>query len=635
MTDEERFPVPEENEQFRAFRDRYMPGHKFFKENATEFENHMINSSACRPSRSNIFTGHPISTTRIRNTNGFAKQDTDPGLRFDLFNDENSNEWFPSLYLPTMGHYFRALGYKTYYIGKWHLSHEEGGNTNTTHTQKDTKTNTHTVCMNGKRIDENYQAYKARDPLDRFGFSGWVGDEPHGTSSKKSGVYVDPHYTDQVIEILNKFNDPEDPDYGVPFLIVVSYVNPHDIVLWSRRITQSRIRRSVSLKTSKHSITPSVFDQTLVPDLSHVPQMPRYVSDQEDILSKPSTQSQYREVYPSMLMNRFAYKILNRWSDDQKKYYYHMMHMVSLQIQRLLDHLKKMSYYDLLYMILTSDHGELLGTHKGLQQKWHCAYYEVIHVPLFIFHSRKFNKKQSIKDLSCHLDLIPTMIQLVLRDLTPEMKSGLISRISDMKLRFSCQNDLEGSDLSQLLNNPYQHKCTNRVVYFNTEDQISRGETPHTITSQLLPRTKLFFNYKYTPVKGADCIEAVVAQIDLTPEFISQYIKKYEVQLKKYDPLHLKKLKSMDKIRSLVKLVRYYSLPDSAPLYPDEWELYIRELDPSEIINIIPKKHSLQKNEQRLFDLMFERLCEKSYNQIDKPKLTISNIPQYLEKSVL
>lgn len=635
MTDEERFPVHEENEQIRAFRDQYMPGHKFFKENATEFKNHMINSSACRPSRSNIFTGHPIHTTRVRNTNGFAKQDSDPGLKFDLFND--SKNWFPSNYLPTMGHYFRALGYKTYYVGKWHISHEEESE----HDKK--KTNTHTVSMNGKRIDKNYQAYKARDPLDKFGFTGWVGDEPHGPSSKKSGIYVDPHYTDQVIEILNKFNDPSDTDYGVPFLIVVSYVNPHDIVLWSRRIVQSRVTRNVASRSSNKTLTP--FEQTLVPDLSHVPKIPKYVSDQEDLGTKPITQSEYRKVYPTMLMNRFVYDILDGWSEEQKKYYYHMMHMVSLQIQKLLDHLKKMCYYENLYMILTSDHGELLGSHKGLQQKWHCAYYEVIHVPMFVFHSKKLNVKRVVNDLTCHLDLIPSMIGLVLRDVSLDTRIKLLISVEDMKNKFICQNDLDGSDVSDLL---IDYLCTeteskvrsnkslvNRSVYFNTEDQISRGESPHTIVSRLVPITKWFFKYTYKPVKGADCVEAVITQIDLTEEFVSLFLKKYKNFLDKYDPHHIEKIKSLGSTSSLVKLVRYYSLPSSQIKYPDEWELYVRELDPSEIINIASQQNVLHKTEGLMFDHLFKRLCEKSYNQIEKPRINVDNNSLYIIRSVL
>jgi arylsulfatase A-like enzyme len=36
------------------------------------------------------------------------------------------------------------------------------------------------------------------------------------------------------------------------------------------------------------------------------------------------------------------------------------------------------SLYEYTIFVFTSDHGELLGAHRGLTQKWYCAYEEAM-----------------------------------------------------------------------------------------------------------------------------------------------------------------------------------------------------------------------------------------------------------------
>ena len=79
------------------------------------------------------------------------------------------------------------------------------------------------------------QAYLDADPLDPYGFSGWVGPEPHGAALANSGLRRDPLIADRVVAWLEDRyarRRAGDADALRPFLLVASFVNPHDIVLF-------------------------------------------------------------------------------------------------------------------------------------------------------------------------------------------------------------------------------------------------------------------------------------------------------------------------------------------------------------------------------------------------------------------
>ena len=85
------------------------------------------------------------------------------------------------------------------------------------------------------------QRYLDADPLDPFGFSGWVGPEPHGARAGQQRRCVrDPLIADRVVAWLEDRyarRRAGDADALRPFLLVASFVNPHDIVLfpaWAR-----------------------------------------------------------------------------------------------------------------------------------------------------------------------------------------------------------------------------------------------------------------------------------------------------------------------------------------------------------------------------------------------------------------
>ena len=46
-------------------------------------------------------------------------------------------------------------------------------------------------------------------------------------------------------------------------------------------------------------------------------------------------------------------------------------------------------------VVFTSDHGDLLGSHGGLFQKWHNAFEETIHVPFIVHNPRLFRGRST------------------------------------------------------------------------------------------------------------------------------------------------------------------------------------------------------------------------------------------------
>lgn len=111
MVDEERYPPGYENEQIRAWRTTNLPARERLREHGLEFHRHYTGSTACVPARNTFYTGHYPSPHGGSQTDGAAKTATEP----DIF-------WLDPNTVPTMGNYFRAAGYRTFYKGKWHVS---------------------------------------------------------------------------------------------------------------------------------------------------------------------------------------------------------------------------------------------------------------------------------------------------------------------------------------------------------------------------------------------------------------------------------------------------------------------------------------------------------------------------------
>ena len=206
LTDQQRATGPYDSEGMRAFHRQYLPHQNALRAAGWNFDQHRIVSSACVPSRASLFTGLPAATHGVFNTDGFAKQDGDAGLH-----------WLDPDTHPTLGHYARTLGIKTAYLGKWHLSPTplpDAGAQSTPNPDDD------------EAWAQLTKSYAAENPLNPFGFDDWVGPEPHGHLLNNSARMRDARFVQQAQDWLRSHT------HTGPFLLVISLVDPHDIVFW-------------------------------------------------------------------------------------------------------------------------------------------------------------------------------------------------------------------------------------------------------------------------------------------------------------------------------------------------------------------------------------------------------------------
>ena len=436
MTDEERAPTPYEGEELKSWRDNSLIGRKWFEENGISFLRHYTGSLACVPSRPTLFTGQYPDLHGVTQTDGLGKAYSDTRMR-----------WLREGEVPTLGHWFRAAGYDTHYDGKWHISHSDLMDPATGFPLA---TNTDT----GEIIQSAVDAYREANPLDAFGFDGWIGPEPHGAPLANSGAIRDDLIADRIVSWLEnryRLRSEGDPESLRPFLLVASFVNPHDIVLfpaWKRR-----------------DISPLKETDSLPPD---VPESP---TRHEDLATKPAAQIAYKNSYYSAYGPTRTLK--ETYEENEQEYrnlYYHLHLEVDAPIDRVRTAVTEGNKGEAI-IFRTADHGDLLGSHGGLHQKWYNLYDEASRVPFQV--ARIGKNSTSAREIentpTSHVDLIPTALAL----------AGLnqVQLSEKLSTEFSEVHPLPGRDLSALIDGIDSPELEGRSAYFMTRDNMLEGDT--------------------------------------------------------------------------------------------------------------------------------------------------------------
>lgn len=452
--DQERFPPIYETEEIKIWRENFLRGQNFLADNGLSFNNHYIGSTACSPSRTTLYTGQYPSLHGVSQTTGAAKDDFDP----DMF-------WLDPNTVPTMGDYFRVAGYKTYWKGKWHASQPDILIPDTHDSYLSYNADT------GVPIPENAEIYLNANKLNEFGFNDWIGPEPFGGNPRNSGSSAaiglsgrDIVYADEVIELINGLDNNNDDD---PWLIMCSFVNPHDIATFG---AYTRLY--------------PLFEFTVDPS---VPDIPRAPTANELLLTKPMAQRSYQEVYP---------KALQPLADKEfyRQLYYSLQLTVDRDMQRVLSAITNSPSYNDTIIIFTSDHGELLGAHN-MYQKWYQAYQETIHVPLIIHSPNMIVEGTSTEVITSHVDILPTMLGLASID---EDRVANILKKSHTDVR-----PLVGRNLAPFILGEIEENILDEPVYFMTDDDFTKG------LNQVS-----FLGVPYESVVQPNSVETVVTNLD-------------------------------------------------------------------------------------------------------------------------
>ena len=358
LVDEQRFPTVYENEELKKWRKENLKTQELLRNNGLEFFNHYIGSTACSPSRTTLYTGQYPSLHGVTKTTGGAANSPEP----DVF-------WLDPNSVPTIGDYFRTAGYDTFWKGKWHASHQDILIPGTQNAMPSYNPATGVPNIQKEKL------YLEANRLDEFGFSGWLGPEPHGTNPRNSGSSAeigtkgrDEVYAREVVNLLHSLEKNNTNASYKPWLIVSSFINPHDIALYGDLTELSPL-----------------FNFEVDPSVPFIPPAP---TANESLLTKPTAQESYKETYPKTFQP-------TRDTLFYRQLYFSLQKQVDNEISKVFHALKQSKFYENTIVIFTSDHGDLLGAHGGLFQKWYNAYEETIHVP-FIIHSPKlFSGRQN------------------------------------------------------------------------------------------------------------------------------------------------------------------------------------------------------------------------------------------------
>ena len=322
MTDQLHYPPAYESDELAAYRREHCPGQERLRRTASRSRHHYPISAACAPSRASLLTGHHPSLHGVSQTPGLTKSDDGD----DMF-------WLAPDDVPTMGDWFRAGGYRTYYKGKWHASHA--------HLDADDGDGyLLSIDDDGKPQEENIKRYLEADLLDEFGFSEWVGPEPHGLGKHNTGTVKDVFTADETVELLQRLDGDESDE---PWLTVCSFLNPHDDSMFGVIALTQGLR----------------YHPSTVP---HVEQAPTH---EEDLSTKPACQQSMVDLWGTILAPQ-------PWTETHLKFYYQLQATVDEQITKVLDALEASSAYENTIVVFTSDHGDLQGAHNGMHEKWHC-----------------------------------------------------------------------------------------------------------------------------------------------------------------------------------------------------------------------------------------------------------------------
>jgi arylsulfatase A-like enzyme/putative intracellular protease/amidase len=358
--------------------------------------------------------------------------------------DDSRMRWMRPYEVPTLGNWFRAAGYDTHYDGKWHITHADLHDGNAPLPTNDD---------DGEILADNVQRYLDADPLDPFGFSGWVGPEPHGALFANCGLVRDPLLADRVVAWLQDRyarRRAGDPEALRPFLLVASFVNPHDIVLfplWVRRGMPSEL---------------AAF---------RVPEVPMSPSDLEDLRTKPAAHVAYRAAYPSCYGPAATVAGLYQQHHQRYRDLYHQLHAA---VDGPLDRVRRAVTEGAgetggrAVVVRTADHGELLGSHGGLHQKWFQLYDESTRVPFSIAQvGTAATAGRHVTEPTSHLDLVPTLLAAASIDEHTTAET--------LRATFSEVHPLPGTNLMPIVDGDPADAA--RVVYVMTRDNMPEGDT--------------------------------------------------------------------------------------------------------------------------------------------------------------
>jgi choline-sulfatase len=329
-----------------------LPGMTRLQEHGMLFDNAFTNSCMCSPARSTLMSGY------------FPAQH---GVKYTLELDMPAPQ-YPQVELALSfknpASVATAAGYTPVYKGKFHCNKPANG---TTWVPSD---------------------------VNQYGFTRW--DPPDAGADQSlpeegGGVY------DNDGRFMNSYGSAASGHEGAvqylsqtaaqsqPFFMVVSLVNPHDVLFYPKTYQAGGYDNS-----------------WLAGDI----QLPATVN--EDLSTKPSVQEEFLRIFnatgpiPTPQMKR-----------NYLNFYGNLMRASDNYLVKILDTLETGGLLDNTLVIATADHGEMGTAHGGLRQKNFNFYEETTRVPLVYSNPRMFKTAEVNHSIVSHVDFLPTLASLL------------------------------------------------------------------------------------------------------------------------------------------------------------------------------------------------------------------------------
>ncbi len=170
-----------------------------------------------------------------------------------------------------------------------------------------------------------------------------------------------------------------------PFFMVVSLVNPHDVLFYPKNYAAD-------------GYSNSWLHGEIEPPATAF----------EDLSTKPTVQAEFRRIFD--LTGPIPTRQMKR---NYLNFYGNLMKAPDAYLVKILDTLRRSDLLDKTLVIATADHGEMGTAHGGMRQKNFNFYEESIRVPLVYSNPRLFKKPQKSTAIVSHVDFLPTLASLV------------------------------------------------------------------------------------------------------------------------------------------------------------------------------------------------------------------------------
>ncbi len=203
-----------------------------------------------------------------------------------------------------------------------------------------------------------------------------------------------------------------------PFLLFMSFVNPHDINFFP-----------LGWQSLGYGVG----------DLRDLPiELPPNAKD--SLLTKPTIQTHIRDI-----MNKGQPLIgqdpLTDGTDpdgiqpdpadtthNYVKFYAFMTKYVNDRVDEFLDVVDNCGFTENALIVRTSDHGEM-GLSHGMREKVYNVYEETIHIPLVISNPKLFAEQRKTQAMYAHVDFLPTLLNLAGGAVSPLMKGKSLAPV--------------------------------------------------------------------------------------------------------------------------------------------------------------------------------------------------------------